>query len=164
MLCDNAGISGTTALTFVGVMKRGGGGGNGELAVEWAGTGSPGERLTIKVHGGLDAMFLETAGTVHESALAVPDASGWHFIAYTQSGANWNTGVLYVDGAAEAVTTSRATNITGAFRFGFTGGGLHAMAAAYGLVYDRALSPAEIERDRQALSVIVAPRGIVLLP
>ena len=157
--CDNAGISGTIPRTIIAVMKRVG---TNEFGCEWAGSGGGGTRLTLKCNGVANVLLIEYAagGT---SLLTLPVAQDtWHFCGYTQSGNNANTGIGYLNGNAEAVTLNRSINTAGNLFWGKIAGGAKIMEAAYGLVYNRVLSPAEVEQNRQALKAILATRGITL--
>jgi hypothetical protein len=157
--CDNAGISGTVPRTIVAVMKRVS---TNEFGWEWAGSGGAGTRLTLKCNGITNVLLIEyQAGGMSLNTLpAAPNT--WHFCGYTQSGNNANTGIGYLNGNAEAVTLDRSINTAGNFFWGKIAGGAKIMEAAYGLVYNRVLSPAEVEQNRQALKPILATRGITL--
>jgi hypothetical protein len=87
------------------------------------------------------------------------------FVALTQSGANMNTCVGYRDGASEASTKNLELSTTGNFEIQSRGNSFDGSTwgkVAYQLVYNRALSPAEVEQNRQALKSILAGRGITL--
>jgi hypothetical protein len=89
----------------------------------------------------------------------------WMFLAMTQSGTNMNTCVGYRDGVEEASTKNLELDTTGNFEIQSRGnsfGGSTWGKVAYQLVYNRALSSAEVEQNRQALKSILASRGITL--
>ena len=104
---------------------------------------------------------LEVAGAGHTTAFTVP-AGAWFFVAATQAGSNMNSCIVYFNGNSEAVPVSAALNTQGNFFWGRRVASPVAMEAAYGLVYNRALSPAEVEQNRQALAAILAGRGMAL--
>jgi hypothetical protein len=87
-----------------------------------------------------------------------------HGAAVTQSGANINTGVIYLDGGSAAITTSATINTIGNFSMMSLLGAPYGAGCvlAYGLVYNRALSAGEIEQNRQVLAAILTARGIAL--
>jgi hypothetical protein len=157
--CDNVGISGTIPRTLIAVMKRVS---TNEFGCEWAGSGGGGTRMTLKLSAISSVMRMEyqSGGADLLTLTVAPDT--WHFCGYTQSGNNANTGIGYLNGGSEALTLNRSTNTAGNFFWGRTGGSTRPMQAAYGLVYNRVLSPAEVEQNRHALSAILAPRGITL--
>jgi hypothetical protein len=155
---DNLGISGTQARTVIFVADTAS---LNRFAVEWIGDGGAGRRWTFRDQGSGDELRLEISGAGYTSALAPTGAL--RFMACTQSGANINTGVIYLDGVAEAITTSALINTIGNFSIGtLIGVSYHTATVAYGLVYNRALSAAEIAQNRQALKTILAARGVTL--
>lgn len=154
---DAVGISGGTARTLVAVVRTNSSSGFG---VEWGGTGGDGQRWTLD-RSGAGNLRLDIRGAAFASALALP-ASTWCFIAATQSGADLNTATLYLNGSSEASGISATVDTTNGFLIGQANAVARSMEAAYGLVYDRALSAAEVEQNRQALKPILASRGITL--
>jgi len=162
--CDNAGISGGVARTVCAVIATDdAGSGNTRFGIEWVGDGSNFKRWTLRCASSSDDLRLEVQGAGQTASSLNFDAFEWNFIAATQSGSNMNTITLYKDGATPVpLTTSATLDTIGAFQFGTANSVGNAMQAAYGLVYDRALSAAEIEQNRQALASILAARGITL--
>src|SRR5919106_151326 len=155
---DNLGISGTQARTVIFVADTAS---LNRFAVEWIGDGSNGRRWTFRDQGSGDELRLEISGAGYTSALAPTGA--FRYMACTQPGANINTGVIYLDDIAEAITTSATINTTGNFSISTLIGGAYGNPViAYGLVYNRALSAAEIAQNRQALKTILAARGVTL--
>jgi hypothetical protein len=122
------------------------------------GTGGDGERWTLD-RSGAGNLRLDIKGTNFTSVLALA-ASTWCFIAATQSGADLNTVTLYLNGASQPSGISAAIDTTNGFLIGQSNAVTKSMEAAYGLVYHRALSAAEVEQNRQALKSILAGRGI----
>jgi Concanavalin A-like lectin/glucanases superfamily len=132
------------------------------MSAQWNESTSTGRRRTLRaVNSSGLKLRLEVEGGGHTSALAVPE-NQWHFAGCTQSGSNINTAVLYANGASAAVPVSVTINTENAFRFGRFNNVGQVCQFAYGLVYNRALSPAEIEQNRQVLMVILASRGVIL--
>ena len=157
---DGAGISGGVARTVLTVVKTNSA---GEFGVQWRQKPSPStlKRWTLrKVNTGI-TLRIEFSGGGHTSALIWP-VSSWMLVGATQSGSNANTITLYLDGASEACTLNQMLDTQGVFQFGWVDSNAVVMEAAHGLVYNRALAPAEVEQNRQALKVILAPRGITL--
>lgn len=155
--CDNAGISGGVARTLTLVVKTDS---QARFGVEWGGTSTNGSRWTLD-RSAAGNLRLDIRGTIFTSTLALP-AETWCFIAATQSGADLNTVTLYLDGSAQASGTSGTIDTINPLIWGQANAVTRIMEAAYGLVYDRALSPAEVEQNRNALKVILAARGIML--
>lgn len=160
--CDTVGISGGAPRTLVCVVRPGAGGG---WAVKWNADGSL-QRWCIKndtLSGNVLRMEYNAGG--YTSSLEVA-AEQWNFVAVTKSGASSNTEIAYVNGLAEAITTDRTLNTSGNLRWGESGNVSNpsgeVCAFAYGLVYDRALSPAEVAVNRAALKALLASRGITL--
>jgi chitodextrinase len=160
--CGTVGISGTQARTLIYVGKSSGTGSTQLMSAQWNESTSAGRRWTLRaVNASGLKLRLEIEGAGHTSALAVAE-NQWHFVGCTQSGANVNTAVLYANGASEAVTASATINTQNTFRFGRHNALGQVCQFAYALVYDRALSPAEVEQNRQALKAILAGRAIAL--
>lgn len=160
--CDTVGISGGAARTVVCVVRPGSGGGWG---LKWNADGAS-QRWCIKndtIAGNQLRMEYNAGGNTTNLVVA---ASTWAFVAVTKSGANANTEIAYVNGSSEAITRDQVLNTTGNFRWGESGNVSSPTGEicefGHGLIYNRALSPAEVEQIRQALKVIVAPRGIML--
>jgi hypothetical protein len=84
------------------------------------------------------------------------------FVAGTQSGADLDTVTLYLDGASEASGVWGAIDTINGIILASENAIQQEMEAAYLLVYDRALSAAEVEQNRQALKAILSARGISL--
>ena len=167
--CDTVGISGGAARTVICVTAPGdAGSGNTSFAVEWVGStpGAPsnGTRWTLRCATGTDDLRLEIQGAGETEAALNFDVDVWAFVAATQSGDNLNTVTLYKDGATPvALSTSATINTAGNFLINSINNGHGQLQQmAYCLVYNRALSPAEIEQNRQALASILAARGITL--
>lgn len=156
VVCDTAGISGGAARTVLAAVKTDA---NTNFGVEWSGTGPNFTRYTLRNSGG--SLRLEVAGAGFTSALGL-SANSWHFVGVAQPGSNLNTAVLYRDGGSQAVTTSQVINTQGNFQFGKFSALFGSMTGAYCLVYNRALSPEEVEHNRQVLTTILAARGIAL--
>jgi hypothetical protein len=168
--CDTAGISGGMARTLIGVAHY-----TNQLAVGWNGNGANLAPTTFVVkpfNAGGDYFYFEngTGTGVYfnvGAGLLCPDGQ-YNCMAYTQSGANVNTGIGYVNGVSVPVVgqsgaTNLVLNTSGNLFFGKDADGtFHTQKWAYFLVYDRALSAEEIEQTRQALALILAPRGITL--
>ena len=156
---DGAGIEGGVARSFLAVVKTSAA---KQFGFEWRGDpfNTNFERWAVR-RGSGDTVRLEVQGFGFSSGLAIP-ASTWIFVGGTQSGADTNTAVLYLDGASQAVTGSATCITDGPIWFGSEQSATVPMEAAYGLVYNRALSPAEVEQNRQALKSILAARGITL--
>ena len=135
---------------------------------EWPGDtpGTPtnGTRWTMRAKTSDTEFRLEVqgAGESFEDAGMDLIVDTWQFVAVTQSGDNLNTIVGYVDGASEASVTAAAINTDGNFQLF----GVNNVAApggiGYGIVYNRALSAAEIATNRHALTLIMAQRGVTL--
>ena len=154
----NLGVSGTQARSVIFVANTTGA---NRFAAEWIGNGTNGRRWTLRDQASGDELRLEIAGAGHTSALALTNA--WRFFACTQAGANINTGVLYLDGSAAAIPTSATIDTTGNFSITTLIGAPYGNpVVAYGLVYNRALTPAEVEQNRAALKSILAARSITL--
>lgn len=157
---DGVGISGGVARTVLAVVKTNAG---REFGVQWREKPSPStwERWTLRRVNSGTSLRIEFSGGGHTAALILP-VSSWIFVGATQSGSNANTINLYLNGTSEACTLNQVLDTQGVFQFGWVDQSAVVMEAAYGLVYNRALSPAEVEQIRQALITIVAPRGISL--
>jgi hypothetical protein len=151
---DPVGIAGGAARTVLAVVKTA-----GTFGLEWPGTGPLFTRWTLRELSG--KVRLEVAGAGHNTAFAIPP-NGWFFVGATQATSNLNSCIVYFNGSAEAIPAAATINTGGNFSWARQVGGTVAMEAAYGLVYDRALSPAEVEQNRQALTAIMASRGITL--
>jgi hypothetical protein len=156
VVCDTVGISGGAARTVLAAVKTDA---SRNFGVEWPGTGPNFQRYTLRHLS--NNLRLEVAGAGHTSSLGL-NASSWHFVGATQSGSNLNTAVLYRDGGSEAVPTSQVIDTRGDFQFGRFSGIFAGMTGAYILVYNRALSAAEVEQNRQVIKAILASRGITL--
>jgi hypothetical protein len=160
--CGTLGIAGTQPRTLIYVGRSSGTGSTQLMSAQWNESTSAGRRWTLRAvdSDGLKVR-LEFEGGGQTSALPVVQ-NAWHFVGATQAGANANTCVMYANGASEAVTLNLALDTQNTFRFGRHNNLGQVCQFAYGLVYDRALSPAEVEQNRQALKVILASRGITL--
>ena len=162
------GIAGTQARTVIAVAQidtNFTGTNTGVSFFAWIGDGTNGRRWTLRNQSSATSLRLEVQGTSQSVALNLSDET-WHFVAATQSGPNINTAVLYLNGASAAITSSAVINTTGNLvvlgqEAAASGAGRWGKMA-YGLVYNRALSPAEVEQNRQALKAILAGRGITL--
>ncbi len=156
---DPVGISGGAARTVLAVVKPGP---SATFGLEWPGTGPNFQRWTLRDKIEVFAKIrLEVAGAGHTTTFAVP-ASTWIFVGVTQSGSNLNTAIVYLNGSSQNVTAAATLDTKGNFTWGRENGATVPMQAAYGLVYNRALSPAEVEQNRNVLKDMLAPRGIVL--
>ena len=96
-------------------------------------------------------------------------SDGWHFFAAVQNGTRHGDVTLHFDGEApfnDPVWGSDFSNLSGATCFmgslGSAFGGFKDGRHAYCLVYNRALSDAEIAHNRMALAAILAGRAIML--
>lgn len=146
---------GATPRSLLAVVRTG-----AEFGVEWLGDGSLFTRWTLRSKNGV--VRLEVAGAGHSSTFTVP-IDAWFFVAATQSTDNLDSAIIYLDGEFEAVTTSSdPLDTRGNFSWARQNNSSVAMEAAYGLVYDRALSAEEVEHNRQVLKEILAGRGIAL--
>ena len=152
---DTVGIAGGAARTVLAVVRTA-----ATFSLEWPGTGPLFTRWTLRERDG-GKVRLEVAGAGHTTGLALP-LNAWFFVGATQATNNFNSCIVYFNGSAEAVPVSATLTTGGNFSWARINGATVAMQAAYGLVYDRALSPAEVEQNRQALKTILAPRGITL--
>jgi hypothetical protein len=152
---DTVGISGGAARTVIAVVKP-----SVALALglEWPGTGPTFTRWTIRDSSG--KIRLEVSGAGHNTAFSL--ANSWCFVAVTQASSNFNSCIVYFNGSSEAVTASATLDTRGNFFWGRRVGSSVAMEAAYGLVYNRALSGAEVEQNRQVIKSLLAGRGITL--
>jgi hypothetical protein len=160
--CGTVGIAGTQPRTLIYVGRSSGTGSTQIMSAQWNESTSAGRRWTLRaVNSSGLKLRLEIEGAGHTSALAIPE-NQWHLVGCTQSGANINTAVLYANGASAAVTASATIDTQNTFRFGRHNNVGQVCQFAYGLVYNRALSSAEVEQNRQALKAILAPRGISL--
>jgi hypothetical protein len=160
--CGTVGIAGTQSRTLIYVGRSSGTGSTQLMSAQWNESTSAGLRWTLRaVNSGGLKVRLEFEGGGQTSALPVVQ-NAWHFVGATQAGANANTCVMYANGASEAVTLNLALDTQNSFRFGRHNNLGQVCQFAYGLVYNRALSPAEVEQNRQALKAILAPRGITL--
>ena len=161
VLCDNIGISGGAARTVMAVVKASPPP-TSRFGFEWGGTSTNGTRWTLHKDTSSGNLELDIRGATFEPALLVP-ADTWCFVAATQSGNNLNTVTLYLNGSSAASSTSATIDTsTHAFVWGQDSAILRVMQAAYGLVYNRALSAAEVEQNRQVLKSLLAARGITL--
>jgi Concanavalin A-like lectin/glucanases superfamily/Fibronectin type III domain len=167
------GIAGTQARTVIGVVQidtNFGANNTGCSFFTWIGSGGTGTRWTLRNESGDPTLRMESGGGGNNSqsftGLDFSDET-WSFVAATQSGAATNTAVAYKDGAS-APYTNVGTPINTAGALVVMGQEAAASGTgrwgkiAYGLVYNRALSPAEVEQNRQALKAILAGRGIAL--
>jgi Fibronectin type III domain len=166
---SNMGISGGAARTVIVVAQvdtNFSGSNTGYGFFKWTGAASAGARWVLRTAASAANLRFETTfGQGHTSSLVLSDET-WHFIAARQSGAGADTIKLYLDGASENSANVTTLNTSGnAFM------GPNAVADngnnkwgrhAYALVYNRALSDAEVEQNRQALKAILAGRGITL--
>jgi len=152
---DDVGISGGAPRTVLAVIRTG-----AEFGVEWLGDGSLFTRWTLRSKN--NVVRLEVAGAGHSTAFAVP-IDTWFFVAATQSTDNLDSAIICLDGDSEPVTASSdPLDTRGNFTWARQNNSAVAMEAAYGLVYDRALSAEEVEQNRHALKEILAERGIAL--
>jgi hypothetical protein len=94
---------------------------------------------------------------------------GWHFFAAVQDGTRHGDVTLHLDDDTpynESFWGSDFSNLTGATCFmgglGYASGAFKDGRHSYCLVYGRALSPEELEQNRQALKAILSGRGITL--
>src|SRR5690606_35110012 len=159
VVCGNAGISGGAPRTLIAVLNRHGG---GEWSIEWPGDGNASTRFTCKVDGNTDELRFEfQVGGFNFDKLIVSE-NGWHFVAWSQSGANVNTAIAYLDGYAQVCTRNQTLNTSGNLTFVKNLSNFRSQKVAYCLVYDRALSSGEIFRTRAALRTLLAQRGIEL--
>jgi hypothetical protein len=156
-IADAAGISGGVARTMIMVAKTGP---SKQLGCEWGGGGAAGSCWAIGKSAS-DTLKLFIRGTQFASSLPLP-AAEWCFVAGTQSGADLDTVTLYLDGASEASGVSGAIDTINGIILASENAIQQEMEAAYLLVYDRALSAAEVEQNRQALKAILSARGISL--
>ena len=156
--CDTAGISGGAARTVIAAVFPNA---SGQFGIEWPGSGPNFERYTLRELG-LSLLRLEVAGAGYTSTTLTITGEAWNFVAVTQSTSNLNTAVLYLNGASEAVTLDQVIDTKGNFTFGRSAGVFQEMRAAYGLVYNIALTADQIEQNRTALTNILAARGITL--
>jgi hypothetical protein len=154
---DALGVSGGAPRTVIAVVKTGS---SAEFGMEWNGTGGNGERWALD-RSGAGTLRLDIRGANFTSALALP-AGAWCSVAATQSGANLDTVTLYLNGSSEASGVSATIDTTNGFIVGQASSVTKQMEAAYVLVYNRALSAAEVERNHWALTSILAGRGITL--
>ena len=152
---DTVGIAGGAARTVLAVIKTG-----STFSLEWRGTGGSFTRWTLRER---DNGFvrLEVQGAGHTTSFAFP-IDEWFFVGATQANSNLNSCIVYFNDSSAALPVSAVLNTTGNFAWARINGAPVAMEAAYGLVYDRALSPAEVEHNRQVLQSILASRGITL--
>jgi chitodextrinase len=167
------GVSGGAARTVICVAQINRDTGQGGLAQGggfgcWVGTATVGERwhfLPATNTNNLQLLYGTGANNfVFTDLSPLPDLT-WMFLALTQSGNNVNTCVAYRDGASQAATNNQTLNTTGSFEMMSRGNSFGSNTwgkIAYQLVYDRALAPAEVEQNRQALKTILAGRGITL--
>ena len=154
---DAAGICGGAARTVIAAVKTGS---SAQFGMEWGGTGGNGERWALD-RSGAGYLRLDIRGATFTSALALP-ASTWCLVAATQSGPDLDTVTLYLNGASQPSRVSAAINTTNGLIVGQASSVTKQMEAAYIRVYNRALSPAEIDQNRWALKSILAGRGITL--
>lgn len=159
--CDNAGISGGVARTVLAVVKTGNASGVPTFSMEWSGPPDSFRRWTLRNAASTSNVRLEVQGAGYTTAFVVP-VDTWIFVGATQSGSNLNTAIVYLNGSSENVMASATLDTAGNFWWGRANNAPFPMAAAYGLVYNRALSPAEVEQNRQVLAAILAGRGITL--
>jgi hypothetical protein len=152
------GISGGTARTVLAVVKAGP---SATFGLEWSGVSGNFKRWTLRNISTPAKIRLEVAGAGHTTAFTVP-AGTWMFLGATQSSSNLNSCIVYFDGSSEAVPVSATLDTQGNLVWARQSTAAVTMEAAYGLVYDRALSPAEVEQNRQVLKSILAGRGITL--
>jgi hypothetical protein len=163
------GISGGAARTVICVaqMNRVDGNTEGPGFGSWTGGAGAGSRWWFSPIFNTNNLAIITNGGQRHEFMAlnpIPNAT-WTFVALTQSGANINTCVGYRDGAVEAATANVALSTTGSFEIqsrGSSSGVLTWGKVAYQVVYNRALSGAEVEQNRQTLKTILAGRGSTL--
>jgi hypothetical protein len=166
---SNLGISGGAPRTVVAVvqMDRTGSGISAGAPLIWKGDGTNGR--TWEWYGQFNTSNaspqLSIQGASHTFSTLNYTDGAWDFVALVQSGANLNTCTCYMNGDSELSTTSATIDTTGtvamAGRSSGTGG-FKWIKHAYCMVYDRALSPAEVAHNRMALAAILAGRAIML--
>lgn len=100
----NIGITGGQARTITAWVYN-----NGNGTIVNLGSDAIGEKYSFRII--LNDLRIEIAGSGYTSNLALT-SNKWHHVAITQSGANLNTAVLYLDGSSENSTTSATTNTT----------------------------------------------------
>src|SRR5918996_895456 len=166
---SDLGISGGAPRTVIAVVQvdRTGSALSAGAPLIWKGTGINGTawRWFGQFNTNNPSPQLDIHGTIHTfSTLNFTDGA-WDFVALTQSGNNLNTCRCYMDGDSELSSTSATINTTSTAAMAGRSsgaGGFKWIKHAYCLVYDRALSPAEVEQNRQALKAILAGRAITL--
>jgi hypothetical protein len=165
------GISGGAARSVVMVVNMNtsfaAGVNTGASFLRWLGGTGAGERWLFMTPPNSAALRLQgSSGQGTTTALTLSHET-WHMVAATMSGNNLNTATLYRDGNSAAVTTNQTVNTNGnvdmcSSQGTGASGADKIIKIAYGLVYNRALAPAEIAQNRQALAAILAGRGITL--
>jgi Concanavalin A-like lectin/glucanases superfamily len=163
-----AGISGAAARTMIVVAQCD----LSELGFgffQWTGDGGLTTRWQFLLRGAnADFLGWEINGGIGFTTSLSPTTNTWHYLAITQDDQGDGDGiVIYLDGASESspgggISIDTAGNIAmGPLGAGQTGI-LKKGKFAYTLLYDRALSPAEVAHNRMALAAILAGRGIML--
>ena len=164
----SAGISGAAPRTVIVVAQC-------DLAetgfgfFQWVGDGGLDTRWQFHLRGP-DADFLGwtiNSGIGFATSLS-PTTNTWHFLAVTQDNSGLDNGLtFYLDASSEAspgfgISIATAGDIVMGPLGDSQTGILKKGKFAYALLYDRELSPAEVEQNRQALKSILASRGITL--
>ena len=144
------------------------GSGNTRIGLEWTGDvpggATNGTRWTLRCASTTDDFRLEIQGAGETEATLNFDFDAWAFIAAVQAtGGNMDDITLYKDGETPvALSTSATVNTDGNFQLFAVNNVASSCAFGYVLVYNRALSAAEIATNRAALTLIMANRGVTL--
>ena len=166
---SDLGISGDAERTVIAVVRPDDlGSGNTRFGLEWVGDtpGTPtnGTRWTMRCASSTDDYRIEIQGAGETEAALNFDGDVWAFIAAVQAaGGNLDDITLYKDGETPiALTTSATINTDGNFQLFAINNAGASFGLGYCLVYNRALSAAEIATNRHALTLIMAQRGVTL--
>jgi Concanavalin A-like lectin/glucanases superfamily len=134
---------------------------------KWTGSATSGSAWKLRLDGAAPALRFETNNGIGDSTNLILSDETWHFVAATQSSSDVTSIKLYLDGASENYGSFSVMLNTSGNAFmapnGDANSGLFKRGKhAYCLVYNRALSDEEIAQNRQALTSILAGRGITL--
>jgi hypothetical protein len=159
------GISGTHPRTVVVVGQADLNPAGGFAFLSWLGTGGVDSPWSLSVLETTGILGIQILNLRNDTSMAVTDDT-WHFMACSCPGPNLQF-TMYLDAASQAVASGGISmNTAGAVvlatRRGVLDGFGKAGKLAYALVYDRALTAAEVAQNRQALKTILAGRGITL--
>lgn len=158
------GVSGSNPKTLIVVAKVASATGN-DFGVEFTGLVANGERWSLRTANTIDDLRLEIGGDAEtEAALAITDNT-WFFASAKTAGATLSTGSLSLNGTHVALS-SAVLNIntltTATLRVNSVNSVAGEMDVGYMLLFDAAVSNANIDAINDALITIMAARGVTL--